>query len=107
MKQFEIQSFEAGQRLDRYVEKLLRGASRNFLYKMMRKKNIVLNDKKAAGQELLQAGDVIKIYFSDETFEKFAQEGKKEGSRTSGNSKTVEQKGPMPQIIYELSLIHI
>lgn len=101
MKQFEIQSFEAGQRLDRYVEKLLRGASRNFLYKMMRKKNIVLNDKKAAGQELLQAGDVIKIYFSDETFEKFAQEGKKEGSRTSGNSKTVEQKGPMPKIIYE------
>ena len=98
MKQFEIKAFEAGQRLDRYVEKLLEGASRNFLYKMMRKKNIVLNDKKAAGQELLKAGDIIKIYFSDETFEKFA--GARSHEAVSQNTDPAP-KQELPQIVYE------
>ena len=37
----------------------------------MRKKNIVINKKKATGNEKLVAGDVINIFLSDETFEKF------------------------------------
>ena len=39
---------------------------------MLRKKNITLNDKKASGSELIQTGDIIKCFFSDETFDKFA-----------------------------------
>ena len=39
---------------------------------MLRKKNIVLNGKKATGNEKLTAGDSIKLFLSDETFEKFA-----------------------------------
>ena len=38
---------------------------------MLRKKNITLNGKKADGTEKLAVGDCIKIFFSDETFEKF------------------------------------
>ncbi|MCR5624248.1 MAG: RluA family pseudouridine synthase, partial [Lachnospiraceae bacterium] len=40
--------------------------------KMLRKKNIVLNGKKADGNELIKATDEIQIFFSDETFDKFA-----------------------------------
>ena len=72
MKEFSISSKEAGQRMDKYLFKILNQASKGFVYKMLRKKNIVLNDKKATGQEVLQTSDQIKIYLSDETFDKFA-----------------------------------
>ena len=39
---------------------------------MLRKKNITLNRKKAEGSEKLAAGDVIQMFFADETYEKFA-----------------------------------
>lgn len=55
--------------------KLLPEAEKNFIYKMLRKKNITLNDKKASGNEALKSGDCIRIYFSDETYEKFAGAG--------------------------------
>lgn len=71
MKEFMIHKNEENQRLDKYLKKLLPNASTGFLYKMLRKKNIVYNGKKAAGNEILSAGDTIQIYFSDETFEKF------------------------------------
>ena len=72
MKEFSISSKEAGQRMDKYLFKVLNQASKGFVYKMLRKKNIVLNGKKATGQEILKAADQIKIYLSDETFDKFA-----------------------------------
>lgn len=72
MKEFIIQSNEANQRLDKYLKKLLPNATTSFLYKMLRKKNITWNQKKASGNEMLSQGDSIKIFFSDETFYKFA-----------------------------------
>ncbi|MEI3338902.1 MAG: hypothetical protein V8R80_02245 [Eubacterium sp.] len=72
MKEYVISKKEAGQRMDKYLFKVLDQAPKSFVYKMLRKKNIVLNDKKAGGQEVLQEKDSIKIYFSDETFDKFA-----------------------------------
>ncbi len=71
MKQFIIQKNEENQRFDKYLKKLLPNATTSFLYKMMRKKNITINKKKAEGNEKLVAGDVINIFLSDETFEKF------------------------------------
>ncbi|HOO79460.1 MAG TPA: RluA family pseudouridine synthase [Lachnospiraceae bacterium] len=67
MKEIVITKADAGQRMDKYLRKYLPGASSGFLYKMLRKKNIVLNSKKAEGNELLQEKDTICIYFSDET----------------------------------------
>lgn len=68
---------EAGQRLDKYLHKLLPEAGNGFLYKMLRKKNIVLNDKKADGREKLVCGDTVSVYFSDETLHKFMGEQRK------------------------------
>ena len=71
MKEFIIQKNEENQRFDKYLKKLLPNASTSFLYKMMRKKNIVINKKKVEGNEKLKAGDVVSIFLSDETFKKF------------------------------------
>jgi len=74
MKQIKVGSNEAGQRLDKLLLKLLNKAGKSFIYKMLRKKNIVLNGKKATGSEKLSIGDEIKIFLSDETYNKFSQE---------------------------------
>lgn len=71
MKEITITKREEGQRFDRFLGKYLPGASSGFLHKMLRKKNIKLNGKKAEGKEKLNAGDLIQIFFSDETLEKF------------------------------------
>ena len=72
MKEIVINENEAGQRLDKFLGKLLKEAPASFYYKMLRKKNIVLNGKKATGNEKLTAGDSVKLFLSEETFEKFA-----------------------------------
>ena len=72
MKQFIIGENEAGQRFDKYLAKLLKEAPKSFFYKMMRKKNITLNGKKATGSEKLASGDEVKLFLSDETFDKFS-----------------------------------
>ena len=46
MKTFIIKENEAGQRFDKYLKKLLKEAPSSFVYKMLRKKNIVLNGPK-------------------------------------------------------------
>lgn len=71
MREFWIQKNEAGQRFDKYLKKHLCHASPNLIYKMLRKKNIVLNDKKASGSEKLNQNDNVKMYFSEETYQKF------------------------------------
>lgn len=72
MRTMTISKEEAGGRFDKYLKKLLSGAPAGFLYKMLRKKNITLNGKKADGSEKLQVFDEVKLFFSDETFEKFS-----------------------------------
>lgn len=76
MKEFQIRENEAGQRFDKYLSKLLRNAPKSFFYKMLRKKNITLNGRKATGNEKLEAGDQVKLFLSDETFDKFSQQDK-------------------------------
>lgn len=73
MKSFTIRENEAGQRLDKYLRKLLPDAPGSFIYKMLRKKNIVLNSAKATGAEHLNVGDEVACFLSDETFEKFSK----------------------------------
>lgn len=72
MKEFQIEKNEAGQRFDKYLRKLLPEASSSFLYKMLRKKNIVLNGKKTDGSQRIAVGDIVNLYLSDETFDKFS-----------------------------------
>ncbi len=74
MKELVITKNEGGQRLDKFLGKLLKEAPKSFCYRMLRKKNITLNGKKAAGNEKLAAGDVVRLFLSEETIEKFAGE---------------------------------
>ena len=71
MRQLTVQNYEAGQRLDRYLTRYMQEASKSFIYKMLRKKNITLNGKKADGTEKLEAGDEIKLFLAEETIIKF------------------------------------
>ncbi len=71
MKEIIVSENEQDKRFDRFLKGYLKEASGGFIYKMLRKKNITLNDKKADGTEKLKKGDVIKIFFTDETLDKF------------------------------------
>lgn len=89
MKLHTIGENEAGQRFDKYLSKLLKEAPQSFYYKMLRKKNITLNGKKATGNEKLKLGDEVKLFLSDETYDKFC-------------GKVVIQEASVPlNIVYE------
>jgi len=70
MQKLEIGANQAGQRFDKFLKKYFPGAGTGFLYRMLRKKNITLNGKKAEGKEILQTGDTVETFFSRETFDK-------------------------------------
>jgi len=71
MQRITIGAEHAGQRLDKFLHRYLKEAGFGFLHKMLRKKNITLNSKKADGSEMLERGDVVAFFFSEETFRKF------------------------------------
>jgi len=71
------------------------------MYKMLRKKNITLNKKKATGAEQVQTGDLIQCFFSDETFDKFAGIIPIENAgRNNQNSSNIENKINQPYSEY-------
>lgn len=76
MQELRIGPNEAGQRFDKYLRKAFPGAGSSLLYKQLRKKNITLNNRKAEGSEILKKGDLVRCYFSEETYLKFREEVK-------------------------------
>lgn len=73
MRAIRIEEETSRQRLDKYLGRYLKEAPASFLYKMLRKKNIVLNKKKATGKEILKEGDLVELYLAEETLAKFMQ----------------------------------
>lgn len=69
----------------------MREATKSFIYKMLRKKNITLNGKKAQGNEKLEPGDKVVLFFSEETLEKFC----------GGQLRKKERKKAAFPILYE------
>ena len=88
MQSVIIRKNQAGQRLDKFLHKYLPNADTGFLYKMLRKKNITLNGKKAAGSEKLEEGDCVDVFFSRETFEKFTGRTESVGKSASAGRPT-------------------
>lgn len=72
MREIIISTNEAEQRLDKFLAKYLNEAPKSFFYKMLRKKNIILNGKKASGDEKLKVGDSVKLFLAEETIDKFS-----------------------------------
>lgn len=67
MQIIKISEYDSGKRLDKFLFKFFDSAPASFVYKNLRKKNIKLCKKKAAGNEILKAGDEIELFFSEET----------------------------------------
>lgn len=99
MRQITVSEREEGQRLDRYLSAYLKEAGKGFLYKMMRKKNITLNGRKCDGAERLSAGDEIRLFFSEETLDKFRGTGA-DGSPGPGTERALPALSP-DSVIYE------
>ena len=81
MKEIIIEKNQCGQRLYKFLLKYLKKAPKSFIYKMLRKKNIKLNGKRAEGKEKLLEGDVLTLYLAEETIRKFSESG--EGEKPS------------------------
>ncbi|MFV0441026.1 MAG: RluA family pseudouridine synthase [Lachnospirales bacterium] len=74
MREIVVTKNNSNQRLDKFLMKYLNLAPKSFVYKMIRKKNIKLNDKKADGSEILNENDLIALFLSEETILKFKEE---------------------------------
>ncbi len=110
MREIIVTKAEAGQRFDRYLQKYMPGAAAGFLHKMLRKKNIKLNGKKAEGREKIKEGDAIQIFFSEETLAKFTGASAGGGAiPMSGSGRTEEEKALRRQVrlLYSLEDILI
>lgn len=99
MRSITIGPNEAGQRLDKFLHKYMKEAPSGFFYKMMRKKNIVLNGGKCTGNEKLHAGDELKFFMAEETLEKFGAAAVQRCD-TSEYDRAFSAFGPL-KIVYE------
>lgn len=98
MQEIVVTDREEGQRLVHFLERYLDKAPKSFFYKMLRKKNIVLNEKKADGKERLKAEDRIRLYLSDQTIKDF---------RTSGEeNRACLKKSMFPKEFRRISVVY-
>ena len=86
MREVTIMKNEAGQRLDKLLAKYLDAAPKSFLYKMLRKKNIKLNQKKADGREILKEGDIVTLYLAEDTVKSFRMTSPKAGDQSASTA---------------------
>ena len=68
MRSLTIGENDAGQRLDRFVQKAVPRLPQSMLYKAIRTKRIKLNHKRCEISTRLTVGDVIELYLNDEFF---------------------------------------
>ncbi len=102
MKEIRIGKNQCGQRLDKFLQKYLTEAPKSFLYKMLRKKNIKRNGKRAEGSEVLRDGDVLTLFLSDETLEKFSGSGAGSVRSQGGEGAVVPRReAAILDILYE------
>ena len=91
MREWTVKSEEKDQRFNKYLQRRLPGAPSSFLYKMLRKKNITLNGKKASGSELLLEGDLVTLFLSDDTIGKFGgEDGAEDNAKAGGDNELQE-----------------
>ncbi|MBR6222094.1 MAG: RluA family pseudouridine synthase [Lachnospiraceae bacterium] len=89
MREIHITKDEENQRLDKYLSKYLSLAPKSFIYKMLRKKNIKLNGKKATGNEIIKCDDLISLFLSDDTIESFEKKELQRGVPTLKSSEII------------------
>ena len=72
MVEIEIGTNEKGQRFDRFLRKYLPGAPLSYIYKMIRK-DAKVNRRRVKDVYMLEEGDVVQLYISDEEISGFTR----------------------------------
>ncbi len=68
MKIVTINQNDSGQRVDKFLSKLLPDMPKSLLYKQLRKKRVKRNKKALGPQDVLSLGDELYLYINDEFF---------------------------------------
>ncbi len=66
MKRITVTANDSGQRLDRFLQKTFESLPQSMMHKQIRKKNIKLNRKRCAPEQIINEGDVIELYLNDD-----------------------------------------
>ena len=70
MKEFVINENDSGQRIDRFITKLMPRLPKSMMYKGLRRNCVKLNGRHVRdGSVFVEEGDLIALYFKDEFFE--------------------------------------
>ncbi len=67
-----IEKNDGNQRLDRFLKKYLKNAPLSYIYKAIRK-DIKVNGKRCPKEHMLEAGDELSVYISDDELSKLTQ----------------------------------
>ncbi len=65
MEEIRILKDDAGQRLDRFIRKYLKGAALPTIYKLIRTRQVTLNGRKSRPEKRLAVGDLVHLHFAD------------------------------------------
>lgn len=68
MRTLTVNENDAGQRLDKFVQKSAKRIPLSLVYKLIRQKDIRVNGKRSDGAYRLACGDVVRMYIPDEFF---------------------------------------
>lgn len=69
MRILKIEKNDAGQRLDKFLTKAVKGLPLSMMYKAIRTKKIKVNRARAKENQVLVAGDEIQLFLKDEFFD--------------------------------------
>ena len=97
MREINITANDAGRRLDRFLRKYLPGATLSEIYKIIRK-DAKVDSKRRNESYILNEGEVLTLYLSDETFEKLSR-GK--GAFGAGSTASAAKAKRTFKIVYE------
>lgn len=85
MREIQITANDAGRRLDRFLRKYMRNASLGEIYKIIRK-DVKIDGKRRNESYMLQEGEVLTLYVSDEALGKLTG-GSAEAARPTRKAK--------------------
>ena len=89
MLRITLNKNDGGQRLDKFLQKSLKGLPTALMYKYIRKKRVKVNGKRAKENQILQAGDLLELYIPEEF------------SKNEANIAELERIRTQPRIVYE------
>lgn len=90
MRELTVGKNDAGQRLDKFLSKAVRGLPFSMMYKAIRTKKIKVNRARAKENQMLAAGDTIQLFLRDEFFDV-----------PTGDTGTLSNIRPKLSVIYE------